>query len=311
MIKVDLVTGFLGAGKTTFLTKYARYLMSQGEHIGILVYDCGSMNIDMVLLGKLRGAKCDVEMVANAYDEDCLLRRFKTKLISLWMNGYDRVIVEPSGVFDMDRFFDTLREDPLENWYEIGNVITIVNSKNEGEYDEESSFFRASQAVNAGIIVLSRTQMATKEEIQEVKASLAQDALQIRCNDFSPIYMEKNWDELTMEDWDIISKSGYHIRSYAKQIAGGATSYSSVGLLDVPFTLEELQQKIQQLFATEKYGKIKRIKGFIFNNGKNLEINATPSEMNITESNVGQNTLVIIGINLNKTALEDIMGAKS
>ena len=36
MIKIDLITGFLGAGKTTFIKKYASYLMKQGKKIGIL-----------------------------------------------------------------------------------------------------------------------------------------------------------------------------------------------------------------------------------------------------------------------------------
>ena len=301
MIKVDLITGFLGAGKTTFLAKYARYLLSQGEHLGILVYDCGSMNIDMVLLGKLRGPKCDVEMVANAYDEDCLLRRYKTKLISLWMNGYDRVIVEPSGIFDMDQFFDTLRDEPLENWYEIGNVITVVNAKTEADFDEESAYFRASQAVNSGVIILSRTQLSSAEEIQQTKSSLADDALKINCNDFSPAYLEKDWNLLDNEDFEKVSKAGYHIGSYIKRSTG---SYSSVGLLNVPFSLEELKEKICLLFTEDEFGKIKRVKGFIFDNGQNIEVNATPTELNISESRVGQNSLVVIGMSLNKGKIE-------
>lgn len=36
MVMIDLITGFLGSGKTTFLKKYAEYLMDQGLHIGIL-----------------------------------------------------------------------------------------------------------------------------------------------------------------------------------------------------------------------------------------------------------------------------------
>ena len=41
MIKIDLITGFLGAGKTTFIKKYASYLMKQGRKIGILENECG------------------------------------------------------------------------------------------------------------------------------------------------------------------------------------------------------------------------------------------------------------------------------
>ena len=43
MIKIDLITGFLGAGKTTFIKKYASYLMKQGRKIGILENDFGAV----------------------------------------------------------------------------------------------------------------------------------------------------------------------------------------------------------------------------------------------------------------------------
>lgn len=44
------------------------------------------------------------------------------------MCGYDRVLIEPSGIFDVDDFFDTLYEEPLDRWYQIGNVITVVDA---------------------------------------------------------------------------------------------------------------------------------------------------------------------------------------
>ena len=55
MIKIDLITGFLGAGKTTFIKKYASYLMKQGKKIGILENDFGAINVDMLLLQDLEG----------------------------------------------------------------------------------------------------------------------------------------------------------------------------------------------------------------------------------------------------------------
>ena len=57
MVKVDLITGFLGAGKTTFIKKYARYLMDQGMNIGILENDLGAINVDMMLLHDLEGER--------------------------------------------------------------------------------------------------------------------------------------------------------------------------------------------------------------------------------------------------------------
>ena len=125
MVKIDLITGFLGAGKTTFIRNYAEYLMGKGENIGILENDFGAVNVDMMLLQDLEGEHCELEMVSGGCDKDCHRRRFKTKLIAMGMCGYDRVLVEPSGVFDVDEFFDVLREEPLDRWYWVGSVLTV------------------------------------------------------------------------------------------------------------------------------------------------------------------------------------------
>ena len=50
MVKIDLITGFLGSGKTTFIKKYAKHLIDKGDNIGILENDYGAVNVDMMLL---------------------------------------------------------------------------------------------------------------------------------------------------------------------------------------------------------------------------------------------------------------------
>ena len=45
LIQIDLITGFLGSGKTTFLKEYVGYLLSQGEKVGIIENDFGRRNI--------------------------------------------------------------------------------------------------------------------------------------------------------------------------------------------------------------------------------------------------------------------------
>ena len=88
MVKVDLITGFLGSGKTTFIKKYAQYLIDQGYRIGIIENDFGAVNVDMMLLQDLESENCELEMVAGACDKDCHQRRFKTKLISMGMRDF-------------------------------------------------------------------------------------------------------------------------------------------------------------------------------------------------------------------------------
>ena len=157
MTKVDLITGFLGSGKTTFIKKYVRYLLDKGEKVGIIENDYGAINVDMLLLDSEFGGKCRMEMVVAA-DPDCHRRRFKTKLIAMGMDGDkpDRVIVEPSGIYDVDEFFDILYEEPLDRFYEIGNVIAIVDSGLSDELSKESDYLLVSQIAEAGMVVFSK-----------------------------------------------------------------------------------------------------------------------------------------------------------
>ena len=80
MIKIDLITGFLGAGKTTFIRKYAKYLIDSGKNIGILENDFGAVNVDMMMLQDLMGDQCELEMISGGCDPETHRRRFKTKL---------------------------------------------------------------------------------------------------------------------------------------------------------------------------------------------------------------------------------------
>ena len=307
MKKIDLITGFLGAGKTTFLLKYARYWMEQGFRIGILEYDYGAINTDMLLLNQLRGPYCELEMVAAACDRDCLRRRFKTKLIAMAMSGYDRVIVEPSGVFDMDMFFDELREEPLEDRYEIGNVIAVVNANLGEDLNDIDDFILASQASAAGCVLFSHVQMATERELENSRKHIEEAAKKIQCRDFNPSYLAKDWDTLSAEDYAYLAGCGYHISSYVKLQAEQLSAYSSVSFIDVTATLEELKYRIRELFANPEYGEVTRVKGFVIDGGISHQINATRYEIQTEPIGLGQKTLIVIGSNLNTEKIEKLI----
>lgn len=156
MITIDLITGFLGSGKTTFIEKYARWLVAKGERVCILENDYGAINIDRVLLQDLLGPNCELEMVVGGDGAEAHQRRFRTKLISMAMLGYTRVLVEPSGIYDVDEFFDTLYEEPLDRWYEVGSVLAIVDARLDPGLSPASRYLLASEAAGAGKIILSK-----------------------------------------------------------------------------------------------------------------------------------------------------------
>lgn len=311
MIRLDLITGFLGAGKTTFLLRYADYLMRRGERLGILVYDHGALNVDLPLLRNLRSDRCELETLAGGCDADCHRRRFRTKLIAMGMSGYNRVIIEPSGVFDMDEFFDTVHEPPLDNKYEIGSIITVVDAKLEEDLSDEEDFFLASQAADAGVILLSRCQLAEKGDIARCLAHLDRAAAKIRCTE--PLrgkVIAKDWETLTEEDFAALSGCGYTCADYVKTIAGSISSFQSLPFLGLELGLDTLREKTRMLFENANFGRVLRVKGIAQEEGRLYQLNATPDGFETAPTESGRPALLVIGMDLNEDAVSLLLTGK-
>ena len=335
MVKVDLITGFLGSGKTTFIRKYAQYLMDAGNNIGILENDYGAVNVDMMLLQDLMGENCELEMISGGCDKDCHRRRFKTKLIAMGMCGYDRVIVEPSGIFDVDEFFDILHEEPLNRWYQIGNVIAIVDSKLESDLSDEADFILASEVADAGCIVMSKSQEATLEEIQGTIEHVNGALEKVHCSrrfakDFDGSseagvtnnVIHKNWDEMSKEDFDRIASCGYEIASYRKLEFEAEDAFTSLYFMNVKMTEKELREAAEKILSDPACGHVFRIKGFMRidddeNSGQSeqaqengnhwIELNATKNEITIRPLHVGQEVLIVIGEGLQEDKIKSYL----
>lgn len=306
MVKIDLITGFLGAGKTTFIRKYAEYLMDKGLSIGILENDYGAVNVDMMLLQDMSGDNCELEMVAGGCDYDCHRRRFKTKLISMGMCGYDRVIVEPSGIYDVDEFFDVLHEEPLDNWYEIGNVITIVDSKLDNDMSVHSDYMLACQLADAGSVILSRTKEADKSDIDNTIVHLNNALKNVRCSRvLDKEIICKDWDTFTEKDYEKILNSGYVMENYTKLFSQDDEGFQSVYYMNKKFTKDELQKNIKEVMDDKKCGNIFRVKGFMkISDNSWIQLNATHNEIRIEPIDKGQEVIIIIGEELDKQRLD-------
>ena len=298
MVKVDLITGFLGSGKTTFIKKYARYLMDQGYNIGILENDFGAVNVDMMLLRELEGEQCELEMVAGGCDKDCHRRRFKTKLIAMGMCGYDRVLIEPSGIFDMDEFFDALHEEPLDRWYQIGNVIAVVDAGLDEKMSEEADYILASEVADAGCIVLSKTQEASEKYIENTVKHLnrALEAVHCKRKFGEDEIIRKDWEQFETEDFERILNSGYIAEDYEKMSLDEKEVFKSLYFMDLEISGEELRDAAQKIMQDPACGSVFRIKGFTQEpDGSWTELNATHHEITQCPIAEGQKVVIVIG----------------
>ena len=309
MIKIDLITGFLGSGKTTFIRRYADYLTDKGNRICILENDFGAVNVDMLMLQDLLSDKCDLEMISGACDKDCHKRRFKTKLISMAMRGFDRIIIEPSGIYDVDEFFDTLHEPPVDNWYEIGNVITIVDSAMEENMSAEAENIAANQIAAAGKIIFSKCDENSEEQILRTKNYLKKMLKKLHCNDeIDSKIIAKNLTDLSNEDFESIINSGYNSDSYEKLWSDSRQTFESLYFMNKTISPEDFRKKALMILNNENCGKIFRIKGFMpADNGGWIELNATHRNISIKPVEKGQEVFIIIGEKLDKNIINEII----
>ena len=296
MVKIDLVTGFLGSGKTTFIKRYAKYLIDKGESLCILENDFGAINVDMMFLDDL---DCGKEMISGACDYDCHLRRFKTKLIQIAMMGYTRVIVEPSGIYDTDEFFDCLREDPLDRLYEIGNIFCIYDIDTK-DLSYESKYILTSESSVCGKLIISKRENNNLVDLNYINSIIKE----FNCN---RIFTNEDTVYTDNLDFDKLINSGYKSYDHIKIPVNFDNNYDSIYFLDSNIKIDFLLSKKEKLFNNKEYGNIVRIKGFIYENNKWNKVNLTDKINEIEPILNGHKVIIIIGENLNKVLINNII----
>lgn len=309
MTKIDLITGILGSGKTTFIKKYASHLIEKGERIAILENDFGAVNVDMMILQELKCDNCTIEMIMGGGDHDCHRRRFKTQLISLGMQNYDRVIVEPSGIFDMDEFFDLLYESPLDKWYSIGSVIGIADAETEDVLSEQMEYLLASEAACCGKIYISK--LDENSDIDGIKTKLishiSRELENIRCdrkiteNDLVAV----RYDELDGNILDMLENSGCRGARYVKKFSPEEIKSSVHYFMHIAIAEDKIKGVTESIINDSRCGRIFRIKGSLpSENGKWLKVNATKERTELSEVENGQPVLIVIGDDISKERID-------
>ena len=307
MIKIDLITGILGSGKTTFIRKYARYLLSKGMRIAILENDFGAVNVDMMMLQDLSSENCQLAMIVVGGDPDCHKRRFKTQLINLGMQSYDRIIMEPSGIFDMDEFFDTLYESPVDKWFEVGSIITVIDSEMSDTLTEEYEYLLASEASCCGKLVLSKlcgNDNADKAERAVEHINRALMGIQCSRRFTKSDIIAKDWRSLTDADFEALMNVGYRTSSYVKQYTTESIDSSVHYFMHVRLSENIISKVIDEIFNDTECGDISRIKGALPVGEKWLAVNITKTESKISEVGEGQAVLIVIGQNISREKID-------
>lgn len=310
MIKIDLITGFLGAGKTTFIKKYAEYLASQGYRIGIIENDFGAVNVDILMLQDILGDRIDVEQIVGGSVVEDWKRRFRTKLISMAMLGFNRILVEPSGIYDVDAFFDVLRDEPIDTWYEAGNIFMIQDARMDEALSVQEEYLLVSQAASAGRLILSKAQDATQEEMQCTVSRLNSFLEKYDCSRrfTAENVLARDWDSLTSADFETLTQSGWVPASHGKLWFDHRMAFNSLFFMNPELTPEQLETVLPTVFQNTQCGTILRIKGYLpMPEGGWLQINATAHNTVMTPVAMGQAVLIVIGQELKEEIIRPFL----
>ncbi|MDY5847013.1 MAG: CobW family GTP-binding protein [Bariatricus sp.] len=164
MTKVDIISGFLGAGKTTFIKKLIEEVFP-GEKLVLIENEFGEIGIDG---GFLKDAGVEITEM-NSGCICCTLVGDFSKALQKVLSEYqpDRVIIEPSGVGKLSDVVKAIEGVKEEADIEIDGRITVVDGKKAKIYMKNFGEFFENQVEHASTIVISRTQMMKDEKIEE------------------------------------------------------------------------------------------------------------------------------------------------
>ena len=160
-----MIDGFLGAGKTTFIKRYTEYLKNAGISYIVLENEFGTAGVDARLLDE------NVRELAGGCICCGLKVNFHDLLIEL--SGHaERIIVEPSGVFNADDFFDIMDSPRVREVAVCGMMAGVVNPYALAALPETDRRVLYSELICAGVILLSRTDHADEALLTDTEEQL-------------------------------------------------------------------------------------------------------------------------------------------
>ena len=164
MTKIDIVSGFLGAGKTTLIKKLLGEAL-KGEQVVLIENEFGEIGVDS---GFLKEAGIEIREMNSGCICCSLVGDFATSLNEV-LDKYtpDRIIIEPSGVGKLSDVMKAV-SDAMENRdVELGSAVAVVDASKAKMYIKNFGEFFVNQIEHAGTVILSRTGNISKEKLRE------------------------------------------------------------------------------------------------------------------------------------------------
>ena len=186
MTKIDIISGFLGAGKTTFIKKMLEDVF-QGEKIVLIENEFGEIGIDG---GFLKDSGIEISELNSGCICCSLVGDFGKNLREVMERFHpDRILIEPSGVGKLSDVMKSVQEVEQENEVKRNGRVTVVNTAKAAKQMKAFGEFFNNQIEYATVIVLSRTQNVKPEQTEAVVHA-------IREKNSKAVVITTPWDEM-------------------------------------------------------------------------------------------------------------------
>ena len=164
MTKIDIVSGFLGAGKTTLIKKLLKEAL-QGEQVVLIENEFGEIGIDG---GFLKEAGVEITEMNSGCICCSLVGDFASALKQV-LDQYhpDRILIEPSGVGKLSDVMRAVEGATGEAGVHLNSAVAVVDAKKCKTYLKNFGEFFENQIEHAGTIILSRTGEMSEEKINQ------------------------------------------------------------------------------------------------------------------------------------------------
>ena len=187
MTKIDIVSGFLGAGKTTLIKKMLAEAY-KGEKLVLIENEFGEISIDG---GFLKDAGVQISEMSSGCICCSLVGDFGRALVDVQKQfSPDRILIEPSGVGKLSDVIlaveNTVKDVPE---MKLNSFVTVADASKVKVYMKNFGEFYNNQIETAGTIILSRTQKVSPEKLQAAVALL-------REKNADAAIITTPWDEL-------------------------------------------------------------------------------------------------------------------
>ena len=201
MTKIDIISGFLGAGKTTLIKKLLQEALN-GQKVVLIENEFGEIGIDG---GFLKDAGIQITEMNSGCICCSLVGDFGAALKKVVEQYHpDRIIIEPSGVGKLSDVIAAVMNVAGEIDLDLNSFVTVADATKCKMYMKNFGEFYNNQVESANTIILSRTQ-GMKEE------KLAQAVSMIQEKNAKAKIITTPWDELTGEQILAVMEQGHSL----------------------------------------------------------------------------------------------------